>query len=73
MLTLVCLCCGDTLRHVRRVPSYGLLPELQVFVCPSCNEIETKRGKWDAQDVRQLAGSAALFGLTNPVRAPGRT
>jgi hypothetical protein len=73
MLTLVCLCCGDTLRHVRSVPSYGLLPELQVFVCPSCNAIETKRGKWDAQVVPQFAASSSLSGSANPVRAAERT
>ena len=43
--TLVCLACGDTMRSVRTIPKCGVLPELLVFVCPSCKEVETKEEK----------------------------
>jgi predicted RNA-binding Zn-ribbon protein involved in translation (DUF1610 family) len=39
---LRCLSCGNVMKLLRTVPRLGGLPELVVFVCPSCNEVETK-------------------------------
>jgi hypothetical protein len=33
---LVCLSCGNTMRHVRTIPKLGVRPKRLVFVCPSC-------------------------------------
>ena len=30
------------MKLARTVPKFGALPELLVFQCPSCNEVETK-------------------------------
>ncbi len=42
--TPVCLSCGDTMKS-HTIPKLGRLPELLVFVCPSCKEIEVKKDK----------------------------
>jgi hypothetical protein len=42
--TLVCLSCGDTMK-CHTIPKLGKLPELLVFVCPSCKEVEVKEDK----------------------------
>ena len=39
--TLACLSCGDAMELVRTIPKLGVLPELHVFHCPSCKEVET--------------------------------
>jgi hypothetical protein len=36
----VCLSCGNTMKPVRTILKLGVNPELLVFVCPSCNEVE---------------------------------
>jgi hypothetical protein len=41
-LTLVCLSCGDAMDLVRTIPKLGVLPELIVFHCPSCKDVDTK-------------------------------
>ena len=33
--------CGCAMRFARAIPKCGPLPELQVFYCPPCNEVET--------------------------------
>ena len=33
--------CGCVMRFARAIPKCGPLPELQVFYCPPCNEVET--------------------------------
>jgi hypothetical protein len=43
--TLACLTCGDTMNNVRTIPKLGVLPELLVFVCPSCKGVDTKEIK----------------------------
>jgi hypothetical protein len=43
--TLVCLSCGDTMKPVRTILKLGVNPELLVFVCPSCNAVETREDK----------------------------
>jgi hypothetical protein len=42
---MVCQCCGDTMRHSRTIPKLGVLPELLVFVCPSCREVGARQFK----------------------------
>src|SRR5208282_757064 len=40
--TIVCLSCGDTMKHLRTLPKLGVRSEKLIFVCPSCNEVDTK-------------------------------
>jgi hypothetical protein len=40
--TLVCLSCGDTMKHLRTFPKLGVRPERLIFVCPSCKAVDTK-------------------------------
>jgi hypothetical protein len=40
--TILCLACGDTMKPRRIIPKLGLRPELLIFVCPSCKEVEAK-------------------------------
>ena len=39
---LACLSCGDGMELVRTIPRLGVLPELLVFHCPSCKEVDAK-------------------------------
>ena len=39
---LVCPSCGDTMRHLRTIPKLGARLEQFIFVCPSCEQVETK-------------------------------
>lgn len=41
-LAAICPRCGEPMKLARTVPKLGVLPELLVFRCPSCNEVETK-------------------------------
>jgi hypothetical protein len=41
-LTMVCLTCGDTMKHFRTISELGVRPEQLVFVCPSCKGIAAK-------------------------------
>jgi hypothetical protein len=34
--------CGDWMNLDRTIPKLGVCPELRVFVCPSCKEVEAK-------------------------------
>jgi hypothetical protein len=40
--TLVCLSCGDTMKHLRTIAKFGVRPEKLIFVCPSCKGVEAK-------------------------------
>jgi len=40
--TLVCRCCGDTMKHSRTVLEFGVRRERLIFVCPSCKAVDTK-------------------------------
>lgn len=42
---LVCLSCGNTMKHVRTIPRLGVRPKLLVFVCPSCREVGTTKAE----------------------------
>jgi predicted metal-binding protein len=39
---VVCHRCGHTMQLIRRVPKLKEHPALDVFVCASCGEVETK-------------------------------
>jgi hypothetical protein len=43
--TLVCLSCGDTMKHLRTLPKLGVRPEKLIFVCPSCKAVDTKEAR----------------------------
>jgi hypothetical protein len=43
--TLVCLSCGDTKKPIRTILKLGVYPDMLVFVCPSCNDVETREDK----------------------------
>jgi hypothetical protein len=40
--SLVCLSCGDTMKLFRAIPKLGARPEQLIFVCPSCNGVDTR-------------------------------
>ena len=40
--TIVCLSCGDTMKHLRTLPKLGVRLEKLIFVCPSCKGVDTK-------------------------------
>jgi uncharacterized protein DUF6455 len=46
-LAAICPRCGEAMNLARTVRKFGALPELLVFRCPSCNEVETKEGTTD--------------------------
>jgi hypothetical protein len=43
--TAQCNRCGHTMKLDRRIPKLGPHPELLVFICPSCKEVETMEQK----------------------------
>jgi hypothetical protein len=40
---LVCPSCGDTMKHLRTIPKLGVRLEQFIFVCPSCEEVDTRK------------------------------
>jgi hypothetical protein len=40
--TIVCLSCGDTMKHFRTISKVGVRREQLIFVCPSCKGVDTK-------------------------------
>ena len=42
---LICPSCGDTMQHVRTIPTLGARLDQFIFVCPSCEQVETKEVK----------------------------
>jgi hypothetical protein len=44
-LTIVCLSCGDTMKHFRTISRLGVRPEQLMFLCPSCKGVGTKEVK----------------------------
>jgi predicted RNA-binding Zn-ribbon protein involved in translation (DUF1610 family) len=43
--TMVCPSCGDTMKHVRTIAKLGVRSEQLIFVCPSCNAVDSKKLK----------------------------
>jgi hypothetical protein len=44
-LTIVCRCCGDTMKHFRTIEKLGVRPSRLIFVCPSCKGVDTREVK----------------------------
>ena len=42
--TMLCLSCGDTMKHCRTIAELGVRPKQFIFVCPSCKGVDTKEG-----------------------------
>ena len=42
---MVCPSCGDTMKHVRTIAKLGVRSEQLIFVCPSCNAVDSKKLK----------------------------
>jgi len=42
---MLCPSCGDTMKHVRTIAKLGVFPERLIFVCPSCNAVDSKNLK----------------------------
>ncbi len=43
--TMLCVSCGDTMKHVRTIEKLGVRRQQFVFVCPSCKGIDNKEDK----------------------------
>jgi hypothetical protein len=43
--TIVCLSCGDTMKHFRTISRLGVRSEQLMFLCPSCKGVDTKEVK----------------------------
>ena len=39
---LICPSCGDTMQHLRTISKLEARLEQFIFVCPSCEQVETK-------------------------------
>ena len=52
---LICPSFGDTMQHLRTIPKYGARLEQFIFVCPSCEQVETKEVKRGGVRQPQLA------------------
>jgi hypothetical protein len=53
--TLVCLSCGDTMKHFRTISKFGVRSEQLIFVCPSCREVRTKEvGRYLWRDILKI-------------------
>jgi hypothetical protein len=44
-LTLLCVCCGDTMQHSGTIFEFGVRPGRLIFVCPSCKAVDNKELK----------------------------
>ena len=40
--TLICPSCSDTMKHVRTIPKLGVRLEQFIFICPSCEGIDSR-------------------------------
>ena len=52
---LICPSCGDTMLHLRTIPKLGARLEQFIFVCLSCEQVETKEVKLRGVRQPQLA------------------
>jgi len=59
--TLVGLSCGDTMKHLRTIPKLGVRPQKLTFVCPSCQEVQTKELMSTRRDTAQSCKSPDLM------------
>jgi hypothetical protein len=61
--TLSCLACGDTMQNLRSIPKFGVRREQLVFVCPSCNAVDTKELN-GAQEARRNGSQSLTMSAT---------
>jgi hypothetical protein len=43
--TMLCLSCGDSMKHLRTIEKLGVRPQQFIFACPSCKGVDTREGK----------------------------
>jgi hypothetical protein len=43
--TMLCICCGDTMKHFRTIAQLGVRPKRLIFFCPSCSGVDNKESK----------------------------
>jgi Zn ribbon nucleic-acid-binding protein len=43
--TMLCVSCGDTMKHLRTIAKLGVRRKQFIFVCPSCKGVDTKEDK----------------------------
>ena len=66
--TILCLACGDAMKQRRIIPKLGLRPELLIFVCPSCKEVEAKEGTRFARVTKKAHPGCFPFNLVINLR-----
>jgi predicted RNA-binding Zn-ribbon protein involved in translation (DUF1610 family) len=42
---VICIRCGQVMRLTRTIPRLGIIPQLDVFVCPDCGEVRAKEAR----------------------------
>jgi hypothetical protein len=42
---MLCLSCGDTMKHLRTIAQLRVRPQQFIFVCPSCKAVDTREAK----------------------------
>jgi hypothetical protein len=42
---VICIRCGQVMRPTRTIPRLGIIPQLDVFVCPDCAEVRAKEAR----------------------------
>ncbi|HEX3939508.1 MAG TPA: hypothetical protein VHX43_18555 [Xanthobacteraceae bacterium] len=40
--TMLCVSCGDTMKHSRTIEKIGVRPEQFIFICPSCQGVDSR-------------------------------
>jgi hypothetical protein len=45
MPTMLCVSCGDAMKHARTIAKLGVSPQRFIFVCPSCKGVDTREGR----------------------------
>jgi hypothetical protein len=40
--TVLCVSCGQTMKHLRTITRLGIRPETHIFVCPFCQGVDYK-------------------------------
>ncbi len=42
---MLCVSCGDAMKHVRTIAKLGVRPQQFIFVCPSCKGVDTREAR----------------------------
>ncbi len=43
--TMLCLSCGDTMKHSHTIAQFRVRPQQLIFVCPSCKGVDTRESR----------------------------